>query len=116
MTELVNTINAIKADHPETCDAARAMMDAAILHQRIADLELERDSAITKQRQFMDERIAASAHSNRVCDEIRAIEQERNAWRSMATRLGNVIAKSSFDLSEEEQEALAELKELQDKP
>ena len=52
------------------------------LRNRIEQLERERDAAIAKQRQFMDERIAASAHSNRVCDEIRAVKAERDLARS----------------------------------
>ena len=79
--DAIETISAIKAHHPEACPTAVAMMDAAVLHQRISDLE----SSLT-------------------------------AWRSMATRLGNVIARSSFDLSRDEAAVLAELKELQEKP
>jgi hypothetical protein len=51
------------------------------------------------------------------------LELERDAaraqlaqWHSMAIRLSNVIAKSSFDLSEEEAAVLVELKELRDNP
>jgi len=44
------------------------------------------------------------------------LERELTQWRFMATRLGEVIAKSSFDLIEDEAAALAELKELRDKP
>jgi len=81
MSELSNAIQAVMDRHPEACAAADAMMDAAILHQRIFDLQC----SLTQ-------------------------------WRSMATRLGNVIAKSPFDLSREEAAVLVELKDLQDKP